>query len=133
MACVQSQGKRLKIQIWDTAGQERFRSISTKFYQSACGALLVFDVTNRASFQHLGYWLTTFRSSLFHLSTLICVARREALLHNVVLLVGNKKDLDAKRQVSAQHIGFFFECGIRCTGVARGSHFLGPGAWLGLR
>lgn len=41
----------VKMQIWDTAGQERFRSISQAYYRNSQGAVAVYDVTNRASFE----------------------------------------------------------------------------------
>uniref|UniRef100_A0A8D8YG89 Ras-related protein Rab-8A n=1 Tax=Cacopsylla melanoneura TaxID=428564 RepID=A0A8D8YG89_9HEMI len=46
-----------KLQIWDTAGQERFRTLTTAYYRGAMGILLMYDVTNLESFQHLTYWL----------------------------------------------------------------------------
>ena len=44
-------GKNVRIQIWDTAGQERFRNITNSYYKGAHGIAIVFDVTNRASFE----------------------------------------------------------------------------------
>jgi GTPase SAR1 and related small G proteins len=41
----------------DTAGQERFRTLTTAYYRGAMGILLMYDVTNLESFQHLNYWL----------------------------------------------------------------------------
>lgn len=41
----------------DTAGQERFRTLTTAYYRGAMGILLVYDVTNLDSFDHLTYWL----------------------------------------------------------------------------
>ncbi|XP_046984656.1 ras-related protein Rab-4B [Schistocerca americana] len=79
-------GKSVKLQIWDTAGQERFRSVTRSYYRGAAGALLVYDITNRDSFNALADWLSD--------------ARSLASPNIVILLVGNKKDLDAEREVT---------------------------------
>ncbi|XKL59540.1 hypothetical protein PGB90_000556 [Kerria lacca] len=49
--------KQIKLQIWDTAGQEAFRSITRSYYRGAAGALLVYDITRRDTFNHLTTWL----------------------------------------------------------------------------
>ena len=54
-------GVVVKAQIWDTSGSERYRSITTGHYRSAVGALLVFDLTDRESFDQLPYWLNCLR------------------------------------------------------------------------
>lgn len=51
----------IKLQIWDTAGQERFRSIVTSYYRNSVGIILVYDVTNRESYDHLIDWFTEAR------------------------------------------------------------------------
>ncbi|XP_052127160.1 ras-related protein Rab-4B [Frankliniella occidentalis] len=79
-------GKSVKLQIWDTAGQERFRSVTRSYYRGAAGALLVYDITSRDSFNALSNWLRD--------------ARTLAGPNIVILLVGNKKDLDSKREVT---------------------------------
>lgn len=48
----------VKLQIWDTAGQERFKSIVTSYYRNSVGIILVYDVTNRESFEHLNEWFS---------------------------------------------------------------------------
>jgi len=50
-------GKRIKLQIWDTAGQERFNTITTSYYRGAMGIMLVYDITNRKSFESIAKWL----------------------------------------------------------------------------
>ena len=48
---------RCRLQIWDTAGQERFRSIARSYYRNAVGALIVYDITSRRSFENANTWL----------------------------------------------------------------------------
>merc|ERR1711881_293348 len=59
---IQCGGKTVKLQIWDTAGQERFRSVTRSYYRGAAGALLVYDVTSRETFNCLTNWLTDART-----------------------------------------------------------------------
>ncbi|KAM6963568.1 ras-related protein Rab-26-like isoform 2-T2 [Tautogolabrus adspersus] len=49
---------KVKLQIWDTAGQERFRSVTHAYYRDANALLLLYDVTNKASFDNIRAWLT---------------------------------------------------------------------------
>lgn len=49
-------GKQFRIQLWDTAGQERFRSLIPNYMKDANCAIMVCDVTNRASLEHLKIW-----------------------------------------------------------------------------
>merc|ERR1711879_190588 len=79
-------GKLIKLQCWDTAGQDRFRSIIRSYYRGAAGALLVYDITRRDSFEHVSQWLQE--------------ARANAEPELVITLVGNKCDKVAERQVS---------------------------------
>ena len=79
------EGKPIKIQIWDTAGQEAFRSITRSYYRGAAGALLVYDITRRNTFTHLTKWLED--------------AREHSNLNMVIMLIGNKTDLEARRDV----------------------------------
>ncbi|KAJ3591456.1 hypothetical protein NHX12_009401 [Muraenolepis orangiensis] len=79
-------GKTVKLQIWDTAGQERFRSVTRSYYRGAAGALLVYDITSRETYNALTNWLTD--------------ARTLASPNIIIILCGNKKDLDADREVT---------------------------------
>merc|ERR1712000_103300 len=78
-------GKQIKLQIWDTAGQESFRSITRSYYRGAAGALLVYDITRRETFTHLSSWLDD--------------ARQHSNKEMTIMLIGNKSDLDHRRQV----------------------------------
>uniref|UniRef100_A0A3B3QQZ3 small monomeric GTPase n=1 Tax=Paramormyrops kingsleyae TaxID=1676925 RepID=A0A3B3QQZ3_9TELE len=51
-------GMKVKLQIWDTAGQERFRSVTHAYYRDAHALLLLYDVTNKTSFDNIQAWLT---------------------------------------------------------------------------
>lgn len=81
-------GETIKLKIWDTAGQERFRSISSNSLKSSQGAIVVFDLTNRESFEKVEDWLTQIRNY----STKI-----------VIGLFGNKCDLE-EREVTQEEI-----------------------------
>lgn len=81
-------GKQIKLQIWDTAGQESFRSITRSYYRGAAGALLVYDITRRDTFNHLANWLKD--------------CREYANSNMAIMLIGNKSDLEARREVKKE-------------------------------
>ncbi|KAL8496861.1 hypothetical protein ACS0TY_013304 [Phlomoides rotata] len=56
-------GKEIKAQIWDTAGQERFRSVTSAYYRGAVGALLVYDITRKTTFDSVNRWLDELNST----------------------------------------------------------------------
>jgi len=85
---VEINGKKIKVQVWDTAGQERFRTITTAYYRGAHGILLVYDITNRASFNNITNWMQQLE--------------QHATGGVSKILVGNKSDLDDSRQISFQ-------------------------------
>jgi small GTP-binding protein len=89
------QDKVVKAQIWDTAGQERFRALAKSYYRGSVGALLCYDITNYDSFKNLERWLKE--------------VRENAEPHLVVLLIGNKSDLQEKRAVKQEEAAEFAE------------------------
>ncbi|XP_036699173.1 ras-related protein Rab-2A-like isoform X2 [Balaenoptera musculus] len=80
-------GKQIKLQIWDTAGQESFRSITRSYYRGAAGALLVY-ITRRDTFNHLTIWLE--------------YVRQHSNSNMVIMLIGNKSDLEFRREVKKE-------------------------------
>ncbi|XP_022012216.1 ras-related protein RABB1c isoform X2 [Helianthus annuus] len=80
--------KPIKLQIWDTVGQESFRSITRSYYRGAAGALMVYDITRRETFNHLASWLED--------------ARQHANANKTIMLIGNKCDLAHRRAVSTE-------------------------------
>ena len=77
--------KNFRLQIWDTAGQENYRSITRAYYKNSVCAILVYDISNRESFEHISNWIED------------CLAQSPKTVFMV--LVGNKSDLD-NRQVT---------------------------------
>ena len=61
---VEIDGKEVKAQIWDTAGQERFRAVTSSYYRGAVGALVVYDISRRSSFDSTKRWLEELSSKL---------------------------------------------------------------------
>ncbi|XP_073280744.1 ras-related protein RABA5a-like [Primulina huaijiensis] len=94
-------GKEVKAQIWDTAGQERFRAVTSAYYRGAVGALLVYDISRRQTFESIGKWLNELHT--------------HSDMNVVTILVGNKSDLKDAREVKtaegkslAETQGLFF-------------------------
>ncbi|XP_054855521.1 ras-related protein Rab-42 [Eublepharis macularius] len=79
-------GLCIKLQFWDTAGQERFRSVTRSYYRNSAGGVLMFDLTNRASFESIRKW---------HQEVMETIKP----YHMVFVLVGHKSDLEAERKV----------------------------------
>jgi len=93
--------KTVKAQIWDTAGQERYRAVTSAYYRGAVGAMLVYDITKRQTFDHVARWLEELRG---HADSNI-----------IIMLIANKCDLGNLRAVPiddakefAQREGLFF-------------------------
>lgn len=80
--------KTVKAQIWDTAGQERYRAVTSAYYRGAVGAMLVYDITKRQSFDHVARWLEELRG--------------HADKNIVIMLIGNKSDLGTLRAVPTE-------------------------------
>ena len=54
---IEMDGRPVQLQVWDTAGQERFRALTTSYYRGAHGVIMVYDVTDQSSFDHLTSWI----------------------------------------------------------------------------
>lgn len=90
----------IKLQIWDTAGQERFRTITSAYYRGADGIIMVYDVTNQESFNHINEWFIE--------------VNRYAAENTCKLIVGNKVDLPNRvistEQLKVNSFSFSFSC-----------------------
>ena len=80
---------KVKMLIWDTAGEERFRNIASQYYNGADGALLIFDITKKSSFERIVYWINE-------------LSQKKNINELGLLLVGNKIDLEKERQVQKE-------------------------------
>jgi small GTP-binding protein len=90
---VQTENHRTQLQLWDTAGQELFRSVTRGYYRGSAGAILMFDITSRDSFDSMEQWLREIKD----------VARADV----VTILIGNKTDLSEQRVVGTEQAEAF--------------------------
>merc|ERR1711972_679626 len=98
---IQVDGKTIKAQIWDTAGQERYRAITSAYYRGAVGALLVYDISKRITFENIERWLQELRD--------------HADPNIVIMLVGNKSDLRHLRATGQDEaLAFAEKHGLAC-------------------
>lgn len=81
--------KQIKLIIWDTAGQERFRNITNQYYNGADGIILIYDVTNRDSFNNVTYWMNQITS-------------KSDKTKIGLILVGNKIDNEKSRVITKE-------------------------------
>ena len=79
-----SSKKKIKLQIWDTAGQERYMSINKNLFQKVQGVILMYDLTERDSFEHLTSWLSLIKQSVSN---------------KPIILVGNKLDIEDEYRI----------------------------------
>jgi Ras-related protein Rab-1A len=78
----------IKLQIWDTAGMEKYQSITSSYYKGAHACIIVYDITDRESFDSTEKWIESFYK--------FCNPEIE----KIILLIGNKCDLSMNRKVS---------------------------------
>ena len=88
-------GKTVKLQLWDTAGQEKYKSMVASYYRGANVALVIFDITNHASFDSLPVWIENYY--------------KNGPEEKNIILIGNKKDMEESRQVTRQEAEIFSE------------------------
>ena len=82
--------KIIKVKIWDTAGQEIFHSLTKNFFRKADGIIIVFDVTNKESFDKIHDWVKSVHDNI------------DSYREMNIIIVGNKIDLDENREVTKE-------------------------------
>lgn len=80
--------KTVRLQLWDTAGQERFRSLIPSYIRDSHVAVVCYDITNKKSFLNLEKWINDVK-----------LERGDEV---TIVIVGNKYDLNNKRQVTLE-------------------------------
>lgn len=80
--------QKVKLNIWDTAGQERFKTITSTYYKGSHGIVLVYDITDKESFNNISNW--------------VIEVKRNAGTNIVMLLIGNKCDMESDRSVTVK-------------------------------
>ncbi|EPR79248.1 GTP-binding protein YPT1 [Spraguea lophii 42_110] len=91
---VELDNRKIKLQIWDTAGQERFRTITSSYYRGADAIIVVFDLTDKDSFNELNSWLLE-------------IERHTKDVFKIVL--GNKVDMKERILIEDKAIDKFLE------------------------
>jgi len=92
---IEISGKIVTAQCWDTAGQERFRAVTSGYYRGAVGAMIVYDITSKVTFKNVTRWLNELRE----------MADPDIL----IMMVGNKCDLEQQREVPTKEAELFAE------------------------
>ena len=83
---IEIDNEKYRIQIWDTAGQENFKSLTRAYYKNSVCAIIVYDITNKQSFNNINTWIDD--------------CKNQSPKTIFFVLVGNKSDLENKRQVN---------------------------------
>ena len=92
---VLSKDQEIVLDIWDTAGQEQFDVFSANYYKDSFGIIIVFDLTDRASFQKANYWYNDINK----------VKKTTRALSNIhIVIVGNKEDLSERFEITENEI-----------------------------
>ena len=98
-------GTMIRLNIWDTAGQERYRALAPNYYRQAKGAVIVYDITDRQSFQKVMDWTEELQA--------------HGDKHMSIVIVGNKVDKESERQVSRNEpLEYAMKIGARHIGTS---------------
>ena len=87
---IKKHDKSIKLQIWDTAGQERYKSITNAYYKGSKGAFVVYDISRKSTFENVDKWIDELKEN--------------ATEDVHIMLVGNKTDLEDKREVQTEDV-----------------------------
>ena len=80
----------IKLNIWDTVGQEKFRSLTRQYYNDCQGAIIVFDLTKKKTFDYIFTWIEEIKNY--------------GNEDTIIIILGNKSDLTEEREISLNEI-----------------------------
>ena len=88
MKTIEVDEQTIKLQIWDTAGMEKYKSISSSYYRGSHAAFVIFDLTNKNTFDSITKWIEAYHKS------------NNPQFQKNVILIGNKSDLVDSREIT---------------------------------
>lgn len=91
---IKFRNNKVLLEIWDTSGQEKFHSMTRSYFRNTSGALYVYDITEKKSFDNIKKWVND---------------SEKLDINCKKILVGNKCDLDDKRVISKEELNDFIE------------------------
>jgi len=91
-------GEQISLELWDTCGQERYRSLTHLYFRQTEGAIIVYDITRKDTFQNVSSWLESIREG-----------SGKENLEIPIVVVGNKTDCENERQVKSDELRKFAE------------------------
>lgn len=93
--CIKMNGQIIQLKIWDTCGQEVYRALIHNFFRNTSLAILVYSIDNKESFKNLNFWLNDLKT--------------QSNPDIKIILIGNKKDLNEKREVTLEQGEKFYK------------------------
>lgn len=85
----------IKLQIWDTAGTEKYKTIAASYFRGSHAAFIVFDLTERSSFEGVQKWLDEYNK------------QHNPIFKRMIVLIGNKNDLIDHRAISKEEVELY--------------------------
>lgn len=83
---IKEDGKTVRAQFWDTAGSERYNTVTSSYFRGSVGACVIYDITDFKTFKNVAFWLKEIKAKCNE--------------NIVIMLIGNKCDLEEQRQVN---------------------------------
>lgn len=116
---IKSHDNKNDIQLWDTAGTEKYRALNSVYYHNATGALLVFDRTNRSSFDNLESWINEFKSYALPAHEIVIVGNKSDMKGNIIV-----SDKEAEEWASNRNMKYFSVSALKKENISELKEYL---------